>query len=64
VWVDSPWIEWKISLIVSTFSIVLGPGIRVARLEYGHGEADFLLEANLNNVPQRQKFSGAEKGGR
>jgi hypothetical protein len=34
------------------------------RLEYGHGEADFLLEANLNNVPQRQKFSGAEESGR
>jgi hypothetical protein len=31
------------------------------RVEYEHDEADVLLEANLNNVPQRQKFSGAEK---
>jgi hypothetical protein len=29
------------------------------RVEYEHAKADFLLEAHLNNLPQRQKFSGA-----
>ena len=45
--VDSPWIEWKISF---TVNIVL--------LFYGHGETRFLHEAHLNDLQERQKFSG------
>jgi hypothetical protein len=42
-------------------SIVLGGGDagRRRRVEYGDAKADVLLEAHLNNLPQRQKFSGA-----
>jgi len=29
------------------------------QVEYGHGATDFLLETDLNYLPQRQKFSGA-----
>jgi hypothetical protein len=42
-------------------SIVLGAGLRVVRgrVEYGDAKGNVLLEAHLNNLPQRQKFSGA-----
>jgi hypothetical protein len=29
------------------------------QVEYDHGATDFLLETDLNHVPQRQKLSGA-----
>jgi hypothetical protein len=37
---------------------------RPRRVEYGHAEADLLLETDLNHMPQRQKFSGAAEGRR
>jgi hypothetical protein len=41
-------------------SIVLGEGWgRPQTVEYGDAKGDVLLEAHLNNLPQRQKFSGA-----
>src|SRR5258705_6440244 len=65
VWVDSPCIEWKISLIVSTFSLLyLGRAAgRPQTVEYGDAKGDVFLEAHLNNLPQRQKFSGAAPSG-
>jgi hypothetical protein len=50
--VDSPWIEWKISLMVNTpCPLYLQETLNQGRVEYGHGATDFLLETDLNYVP-------------
>jgi hypothetical protein len=36
-----------------------GETTALARVEYRDAKADVLLEANLNDLPQRQKLSGA-----
>src|SRR3954452_18418226 len=59
-WVDSPWIEWKISLIVS---ISPKPALYLA-LQSRHGEGHLLLKADVNDLPERQEFPGRAVAGR
>src|SRR5688500_12905115 len=57
-WVDSPWMEWKISLMVSITAGARRPeGLRYP-LEYSHGQGYVLYETDLNDLQECQKFSG------
>ncbi len=55
--VDSPWIEWKISLTGQHQRLSLQP-CRAFYYPMSHGQADLLYEADLNDLQERQKFSG------
>ncbi len=50
LWVDSPWMEWKISLMVNT-------GLS-RNIVQNAGQAHLPVEADVNDLPKRQKFSG------
>jgi len=46
-------------IVNNLYPLYLQETLNRPQVEYDHGATDFLLETDLNHVPQRQKLSGA-----